>query len=347
MNSRGKKILLIGDCDLDRLRELLADELKERIDLKYIDCSISANIRWGLGKSFFAKIINWICYFYLALYAFFLNKKFKYIISWQQGISILYGIMCRITRKDKKFTKLIGLNLTFVSAERKESKFWKWLYTFGIRSECIWKLTSPSFKLADEFNKFFNVTKIQGLHFYFDGETNANNYEKNEYDIFSGGAHSRDWKTLLKALEGSNLKVCIIAPATKGIEYSDYPNIKFITNATGKAFSSYIKKSRIVVIPMLAHGGDSVLLRAFCFRKPVIGTAGFGLEEYIETGKVGFLVKYNSVNSLKESLNKVFNHPDSVGFIHNLGQNAYNKFINTYSLEKYIKRLRSCIMGVR
>ena len=330
---------------MGRLRELLAGELKENIDLKYIDCSASANIRWGLGKSFFAKIINWICYFYLALYAFLLKKKFKYIISWQQGISILYGIMCRITRKNKRFTKLIGLNLTFVSAKRKESKFWKWFYAFGIRSESIWKLTSPSFKLANKFNKFFNVTKIQGLHFYFDEETDAaNNCGEIEYDIFSGGIHSRDWKILLKALEGSNLKVCIAAPIIKDIEYSNYPNIKFITNATGKAFSSYIKKSRIVVIPMLAHGGDSILSRAFCFGKLVIATAGFGLEEYIKSGKDGFLIKYNSANSLKKTLNKVFNRPDSEEFIHNLGQNAYNKFVNAYSLEKYVKRLRNCIV---
>jgi len=65
--------------------------------------------------------------------------------------------------------------------------------------------------------------------------------------------------------------------------------------------------------------------------KPVIGCQGEGIEDFVEHGKTGLLVKPRDVDSLVGALNFLLSHPDEAKA---MGERARKLALENYTWEK-------------
>ena len=68
----------------------------------------------------------------------------------------------------------------------------------------------------------------------------------------------------------------------------------------------YYGMADLVVLPYRSATQSAVLNVSYSFKKPVVATKVGGLEEFVEDGKTGFLVKPDSSKALAEGINKYF-----------------------------------------
>jgi glycosyltransferase involved in cell wall biosynthesis len=80
----------------------------------------------------------------------------------------------------------------------------------------------------------------------------------------------------------------------------------------------------------------NVVLESFAYKKAVIATNIGSLPELVKNNETGFTFKYASVDSLKEKIKYVFEHPLEA---EQMGKNAYNKLIHDYSPQVHYARL--------
>ena len=167
--------------------------------------------------------------------------------------------------------------------------------------------------------------------------------------VFSGGASSRDYATLVRAVSGSEIPVIICAcrdPVTRKTSLEGIPvpsNVSVIPMLPHDQFFKLIRESKIVVIPLKdvpRAGGQSVLLESFAAGKPVIATGTAGMKDYIEDGKTGILVKPNSPKELKLAISSLLENENLRKY---LGRNARKAFETTYNLREIGRRVSEII----
>ncbi len=71
-----------------------------------------------------------------------------------------------------------------------------------------------------------------------------------------------------------------------------------------------IANARLVILPSLIDNAPNSLLEAMGFGKPVIGTYGSSMDEFIQDGVSGFLVKPGDANVLAQKICDVLNRSD-------------------------------------
>ena len=170
--------------------------------------------------------------------------------------------------------------------------------------------------------------------------------------IFSGGGSSRDYATLVRAAKDVKAPFIIVAvkdPVTRKTSLEGIPipiNVTIHSMLPRDQFLQLIRESKIVVIPLkdtIRAGGQSVLLEAFAAGKPVIATRTSGMEDYVEDGKTGILVKHNSPKELKIAIYSLLQNENLRKY---LGHNARKAFETTYNIREIGKRVSEIIEEV-
>ncbi len=93
----------------------------------------------------------------------------------------------------------------------------------------------------------------------------------------------------------------------------------------------YVAKCDIFSLPSWREGFGVVYLEAMAHGKPVIGCQGEGIEDVIEHGKTGLLVKPRNVNSLVEALDFLLSHPEKAKA---MGERARKLVLENFTWEK-------------
>lgn len=103
-----------------------------------------------------------------------------------------------------------------------------------------------------------------------------------------------------------------------------------------------IANARLIVLPSLIDNAPNTLLEAMGFEKPVIGTYGSSMDEFIQDGISGFLVQPGDANDLAQKICDVLNRSD----LHEIGK-AAKTVISDYCPDKIILEMldfyRSCL----
>jgi len=96
-------------------------------------------------------------------------------------------------------------------------------------------------------------------------------------------------------------------------------NVQFIGRLPHKEALETMQKCEIFSLPSWKEGFGVVYIEAMEFGKPVIGVQGEGIEDVIQHGKTGLLVKPKNVQSLVEAIDDLLANPSKEKVI---GQNA-------------------------
>lgn len=93
----------------------------------------------------------------------------------------------------------------------------------------------------------------------------------------------------------------------------------------------YMAECDIFSLPSWIEGFGVVYIEAMANGKPVIGCRGEGIEDFVEHGKTGLLVKPRDVDSLVEALDFLLSHPEEARAI---GERARKLVLEKYTWEK-------------
>ncbi len=99
-------------------------------------------------------------------------------------------------------------------------------------------------------------------------------------------------------------------------------------------------------LPSWNEGFGVVYLEAMALGKPVVGCQGEGIEDFVEHGKTGLLVKPRDVDSLVQALDYLLGHPEEA---RDMGEQARKVVLENYTweknAEKTIEVYRDVVLG--
>jgi len=137
--------------------------------------------------------------------------------------------------------------------------------------------------------------------------------------LIIAGPETREYKIFFKRLP-SELKAHII-------------NLGIVDN---EVKSNMFANCDVFLLPSLDDAFGIVYLEAWLYKKPVIGALGGNVEGLINNNVNGFLVPFKDIKYFAKKIEFLLNNDAKK---QELGQNGYNKLINSYLLENTNKRI--------
>ena len=102
-----------------------------------------------------------------------------------------------------------------------------------------------------------------------------------------------------------------------------------------KEVMKYIAEADIFSLPSWNEAFGVVYIEAMAHGKPVIGCQGEGIEDFVEHGKTGLLVKPKDVDSLAKAMDYLLSNPDEA---RPMGKRARKLVLENYTWKKNVER---------
>lgn len=112
--------------------------------------------------------------------------------------------------------------------------------------------------------------------------------------------------------------------------------VEFLGRQPHNSVMAYMNACDVFVLPSWNEGFGIVYLEAMACGKPVIGCQGEGIEDFVEHGKTGMLVKPRDVDSLLSALDFLLSHPDEARA---MGERARRVVLENYTWEKNAEKM--------
>lgn len=107
--------------------------------------------------------------------------------------------------------------------------------------------------------------------------------------------------------------------------------VSFLGRQPHRRVMEHMARCDVFSLPSWNEGFGVVYLEAMANGKPVIGCQGEGIEDFVEHGKTGLLVKPRDVDSLGEALDFLLSHPDEARA---MGERARKVVLENYTWER-------------
>ena len=107
--------------------------------------------------------------------------------------------------------------------------------------------------------------------------------------------------------------------------------VKFIGEVSHHKVMEYMAVTDIFSLPSWNEAFGVVYIEAMAQGKPVIGCQGEGIEDFVEDGNTGLLVKPKDVDSLVKALDFLLSHPTEA---QKIGKRARGVILESYTWEK-------------
>jgi glycosyltransferase involved in cell wall biosynthesis len=165
---------------------------------------------------------------------------------------------------------------------------------------------------------------------------------KSDY-ILSAGSSGRDYKTLIEAVRGTNLKLKIVA-RPENVDHLDTPsNVEIICNIPHVEYLDMIANCRFVIIPLESHIrslGMVVMLEGMSLGKAVLMTRAVSNVEYIDEGTNGFFVDFHDPDKMREKILYLWDNP---GLCDKIGRQAVKDVKSKWTYKQYVDSIFSII----
>jgi glycosyltransferase involved in cell wall biosynthesis len=165
--------------------------------------------------------------------------------------------------------------------------------------------------------------------------------------IFSGGNFGRDYDTLIEAVRGLKVKVCIGCTRPELFSHISLPeNVDVRGYSSHRDFLEKMAGCKINVVSLdtnlLHSGGQQTFLNSMRLGKPTIVNDPDGAVDYIKHGEDGLLVPPKNPVALREAITILLNDPEKA---REMGVKALEKSKN-YTTEEHFKKIVSIVCEV-
>lgn len=324
--------IILADCEATELSsfvESVEEVLSRKFDIFCKNCNFKRTKK--------NEIKRYFIYFTFPFKYAVHSKDYDLIIAWQQFFALFYSFFCRLLHK-KKTNVVVAANFTYKEKSSIAGKIYKRLIRFCVNSDYIDYYHIPSQDAVDYYYRVLGIPneKFIVARFGIDDEYDfwrkrPSKLKDKEYTLAIGRSN-RDYDFLVEAWKymPEDKKVVIISD-TYYPEQEPPENVRLKHNILGLAQFPWIVNCSNMVIP-IADGdicsGDTVLLKAMSYEKPVVVTAPSTLSEmYLTNGVDGLCLEKNP----KEFAQQIQRLYDDKEYASALGKNARAKFLDSYS----------------
>lgn len=325
-----KTNVVLADCEKEELEELI----KGLHNVTGLDFPVNTMICNG-GHGRLKDVWRYIVYVCYPIKYVFRHKRYNYIIAWQQFYALFYALYCELFHV-KKDNIVVACNFTYKEKKGILGKLYKKLIRRCIRSAYLDHIHVPSRNYAKLCSEEFGVSlkKFVVSHFglpdtyeqWADSSSDYKNYS------FAIGRSNRDFDFLVKAWKLiPNKELLIIASDTYKTSESLPDNIILRNDIVGDDQFPLIANCKLMIIPIqdgTICSGDTVLLKAMSYHKPLIVTTPSTLSEmYVINGVNGITVEKN-INKFADAVIKLLSTNEE---LEQLGKRARKSYEENFS----------------
>lgn len=326
------KNIILADCEREEIASF-CDGVQDVIGEPFlVESKICNTSHTGINE-----IKRYLAYATFPLRYVKHNDDYSYIIAWQQFFALFYAFYCRILHKKKKAILVAG-NFTYKQKQGIAGKLYFRFFKLCLASDYIDYIHVPSQSYADEASRMFGVPIEKFIVAGFgidDGYSfwkNRKSKYKNVDYTFSIGRSNRDFDFLLDVWDYMpEDKRLIIASDTYSPSRELPPNVKVRNDVAGWHQYPLIVNCTNMVIPIKDGSicsGDTVLLKAMSFERPVVVTAPSTLAEmYITDAHDGICCEKDP----KLFAQKIMELYENNSLSTEIGKNARQTFLDNYS----------------
>lgn len=333
-----KENIILTDCETEEIIDLtigLEDVLNQSFKIENKICNGKHNKLNNLYR--------YLCYFIYPFKYYLKRKKLNYIICWQQFFGIFYAFYCKLF-KTKKENILVICNFTYKNKKGYIGKIYRKLIKYCIKNEYVDYIHVPSENYAKECAKEFEISikKFIVIPFGINDMYEKWKDSKLEYKDYTLaiGRSNRDYDFLIRCWKEmpNNNKLIIICDQYKA-KVKLPSNVILKTDVNGNNQYPYIINASLIIIPIedgKICSGDTVLLKAMSFYKPIIVTTPSTLAEmYIVNEENGICLPKNE-REFCDGVIKLINDKNKMNRI---GNEARKNFLDNYSRINMGKKL--------
>jgi glycosyltransferase involved in cell wall biosynthesis len=166
--------------------------------------------------------------------------------------------------------------------------------------------------------------------------------------ISSAGLEWRDYPTLIEAVRGLDVEVCLAAASPWSKHQNETAGRALPSNVSARSYNyrelrDLYASSRFVVVPLYDNdfqAGVTTMLEAMAMGKAVIATRTRGQRDVIEDGVNGVYVQPGDAAALRASIIDLMVHPEKAA---RLGANARMTIESKMSLDRWAERIATVI----
>ncbi len=292
------------------------------------------------GRQGLTNVIRYIKYFAFPFKIFCQRKRYEKIIGWQEFYGLVYAFYCRLFHV-KKCNTLIIKNFIYKPKKGFIGKIYFRFMNYIVKSGYVDTYICASQTMVQYCCEVFGESDEKFVFIPFGVNDFAAAYQPegsaaNDY-ILSLGRSNRDWQFLLDGAKDISYPVKIICDELHVEEMPE--NVEILNSVWGDQTHKYIYNCKCMVIP-IADGriasGDTVLLMAMSFGKPIIITKPSCLaDDYVTDGYNGLVIDKES-NQLQEAVERIFRDE---ALYKQLSENGRKHYLDNHSLYTYGKHV--------
>jgi glycosyltransferase involved in cell wall biosynthesis len=174
-------------------------------------------------------------------------------------------------------------------------------------------------------------------HKFFHPEDNENG----DY-ILAIGQEQRDYKTLIEAIDGTDIHLVIVASSPWSqfnLEIVEKPNVTLVSKIPYTELRDLYNGAKLVVVPLFENSygaGLNTLLEAMAMAKPLIITKTEGIDNYVQNSETGLQSSPEDSLELKEHILRLMS--DSKDRMR-LGSNARQVIEDQMNIDFYVENI--------
>lgn len=260
------------------------------------------------------------------------------IAAWQQFYGINYAFWSRLFKRPKT-ARLVVMTFIYKPKGGRLGRLYDRYVRYALGGGYIDTLTCTSKGECARYAEYFGIPHDR---FSFvpwsvnDCLCDYRDVRQGDF-VLASGRSNRDYGFLIDALAGTDYRVEIVDDTFRSELTA--PNILIHNDVNGDAFYRLLAACRAFVIPIKDAGisaGQTVLLQAWSFKKPVICTCGRGLsDDYIRDGETGLVIEKDA-GELRSALGRIWSDD---AFAAKLSENGREEFLQNYSREAFARRI--------
>lgn len=165
--------------------------------------------------------------------------------------------------------------------------------------------------------------------------------ENGDY-ILAIGQEQRDYKTLLKAIDGTGIRLVIVASSPWSrfnLEVKEKPNITIVSKIPYTELRDLYNRARLVLVPLFENNygaGLNTLLEAMATAKPLIITRTTGIENYVKDAETGIFSSPENSVELRDHILRLMGDSRERK---RLGSNARQVIESQMNIDLYVEKI--------
>ena len=301
--------------------------------------------KWG-------KLINYYPGFMRAgLQAFLKTQKTHYdlVVAWGGQNGFTYALLRSIFGRKTPPLIILSFNLQGVLSH------FLGIARFGMRTVSRVVVFTPSevelyrqkLSLPPEAISYCPHGWFDPMRWYVPGENpKPEDLARAGKFIFTSGRSYRDYATLARAVEGTDVCVKVSSRSFNLDGFSLPTNMEALGWLDYRVHQDYLYESSFYIVPLQSinfAGGDSSLLAAMSFGKAVVATRSPSTETYLEHGETGLLVEPGDSEGMRQAILHLWRNPDEAV---RMGKEARRRFEENHTMSKLAERVYDVALEV-